>query len=141
VYVAATAKLTTPFVNLALVPEAASSLLLPARIGHVRAFAMFALGEGLSGQEAVALGLANRVLPAEQVLPAAQEVARRLATRPLGSLIATKTLMRNRSRILDQIHQEGAIFAERLKTAEAAEAFRAFTERRQPDFTKVAQQP
>ena len=138
VYVAATAKLTTPFVNLALVPEAASSLLLPARIGHVRAFAMFALGEGLSGQEAVALGLANRVLPAEQVLPAAQEVARRLATRPLGSLIATKTLMRNRSRILDQIHQEGAIFAERLKTAEAVEAFRAFAERRQPDFTKIA---
>ena len=141
VYVAATAKLTTPFVNLALVPEAASSLLLPARIGHVRAFAMFALGEGLSGQEAVALGLANKVLPAEQVLPAAQEVARMLATRPLGSLIATKRLLRDRARILDQIDSEGAIFAERLKTAEAAEAFRAFAERRQPDFTKVAQQP
>src|SRR5690242_10251717 len=49
VYVAETARLTTPFVNLALVPEAASSLLLPARIGHVRAFAMFVLGEGLTG--------------------------------------------------------------------------------------------
>jgi len=99
---------------------------------------MFAFGEGLSGREAVALGLANKVLAVEQVLPAAREVARMLATRPLGSLIATKKLMRNRARILDQIHQEGAIFAERLKTAEAVEAFRAFAERRQPDFTKIA---
>jgi enoyl-CoA hydratase/carnithine racemase len=137
VYVAETAKLTTPFVNLALVPEAASSMLLPARIGHVRAFSMFALGEGLSGQEAVALGLANKVLPSEQVLSAARDGARMLATRPLGSLIATKKLMRDRERILDQIDREGAIFAERLTTAEAGEAFRAFAERRQPDFSKV----
>jgi enoyl-CoA hydratase/carnithine racemase len=137
VYMAETAKLTRPFVNLALVPEAASSMLLPSRIGHVRAFAMFALGERVSGRKAVALGLANKVLPAEQVLPTAREGARMLATRPLGSLIATKTLMRDRERILDQIHQEGAIFAERLKTAEASEAFRAFAERRQPDFSKV----
>jgi enoyl-CoA hydratase/carnithine racemase len=138
VYVAETAKLTTPFVNLALVPEAASSMLLSARIGHVRAFTMFALDEGLSGQEAVALGLANKVLPAEQVLPAARDGARMLATRPLGSLIATKKLMRDRERILDQIDREGVIFAERLTTAEAGEAFRAFAERRQPDFSKVA---
>src|ERR1700738_1091453 len=51
VFLAETAKLSTPFVNLALVPEAASSMLLPDRIGHVRAFAMFALGEALSGPE------------------------------------------------------------------------------------------
>jgi len=138
VYVAETAKLTTPFVNLALVPEAASSILLPARIGHVRAFAMFALGEGLSGQEAFALGLANKVLPADQVLAAAREAARILATRPLGAVVATKKLMRDKKRILAQIDQEGAVFAERLKTAEAREAFSAFAERRPPDFAKIA---
>jgi enoyl-CoA hydratase/carnithine racemase len=138
VYVADTAKLTTPFVNLALVPEAASSMLLSARIGHVRAFAMFALGEGLSGQEAFALGLANKVLPAAEVLPAAREAARALATRPLGAVVATKKLMRDKKRILAQIDQEGAVFAERLKTAEAREAFSAFAERRPPDFTKLA---
>jgi len=87
---------------------------------------------------AVALGLANKALPAEQVLPAAREVARMLATRPLGSLIATKKLMPDRARTLDQTDCEDAIFATRLKTAEAAEAFRAFAERRQPDFNKVA---
>jgi enoyl-CoA hydratase/carnithine racemase len=61
--------LSTPFVNLALMPEVASSMLLPARIGHVRAFSLFAVGEVLSAAEAFALGLANRVLPKDEVLP------------------------------------------------------------------------
>ena len=138
VYVAESAKLSTPFVNLALVPEAASSMLLPARIGHVRAFAMFSLGEALSAAEAFALGLANKVLPKDEVLPAAREAARTLATRPLGAIVATKKLMRDKERILDRIDEEGAIFAQRLQTDEAREAFKAFAERRQPDFTKLA---
>jgi enoyl-CoA hydratase/carnithine racemase len=132
VYVVETAKLTTPFVNLALVPEAASSMLLPARIGYARAFAMLAFGEGLSGHEAFALGLANNVLPA------AREAARTLATRPLGAIVATKKLMRDKKGILARIGEEGVVFAERLKTAEAREAFSAFAERRQPNFSKVA---
>src|SRR3954447_6491804 len=138
VYLAASAMLSTPFVNLALVPEAASSLLLPARIGHVAAFAMFCLGEGLSAQQAVALGLANKVLPAEEVLPAAREAARMLATHPLGAIVATKKLMRDRAPILAQMREEEGIFRERLKTDEAREAFAAFFERRQPDFSKFA---
>lgn len=138
VYVAETARLTTPFVNLALVPEAASSLLLPARIGHVRAFAMFALGEGLSGAEAFALGLANKALPADAVLPAAREAARALAMRPFGAIVATKKLMRDAERMLARIDEESAIFAQRLQTAEAREAFRAFAERRPADFSKLA---
>jgi enoyl-CoA hydratase/carnithine racemase len=138
VYVADTAKLTTPFVNLALVPEAASSMLLPARIGHVRAFAMFALGEGVTGPEAVALGLANKVLPRDEVLTAAREAARTLAARPLGAIVATKTLMRERERMLARIGEESTIFGQRLQTDEAREAFRAFAERRPPDFSKIA---
>jgi enoyl-CoA hydratase/carnithine racemase len=123
---------------LALVPEAASSLLLPARIGHVAAFAMFCLGERLSAQQAVALGLANKLLPTEQVLPAAREAARKLATRPLGAIVATKKLMRDRERVLAQMRNEEAIFRERLQTDEAREAFAAFFERRPPDFSKLA---
>jgi enoyl-CoA hydratase/carnithine racemase len=138
VYMAENAKLSTPFVNLALVPEAASSILLPARIGHARAFAMFALGEVLSAAEAFAVGLANKVLPKDQVLPAAREAARTLATRPLGAIVATKKLMRDREQILRRMDEEGAIFAERLQTDEAREAFKAFAERRPPDFTRLA---
>ena len=138
VFVSEGAKLSTPFVNLALVPEAASSLLLPARIGYVRAFAMFALGEAVSAADALSLGLVNRVLPKDQVLPVAREAARTLATRPLGAIVATKRLMRDKERILGRMAEEGAVFAERLRTKEAREAFSAFAERRQPDFTKVA---
>jgi enoyl-CoA hydratase/carnithine racemase len=138
VYVAETATLTTPFVNLALVPEAASSLLLPGRIGHARAFAMFALGESLSGAEAFNLGLANKVLPRDDVLSAARAAARKLAAQPLGAVVATKKLMRDRERILARMSEESAVFAQRLQTAEAREAFRAFAERRPPEFTKLA---
>ena len=138
VYVAETATLTTPFVNLALVPEAASSMLLPDRIGHARAFAMFALGESLSGREAFALGLANKVLPRDDVLPAARAAARKLAAQPLGAIVATKKLMRERERILARMTEESAVFRQRLQTEEAREAFRAFAERRPPEFTKLA---
>jgi enoyl-CoA hydratase/carnithine racemase len=138
VYVAETAVLTTPFVNLALVPEAASSLLLPGRIGHARAFAMFALGESISGAEAFTLGLANKVLPRDDVLPVARAAARKLAVQPLGAVVATKKLMRDRERILARMSEESAVFGQRLQTAEAREAFRAFAERRPPEFTKLA---
>lgn len=137
VYVAKDAKLSTPFVNLALVPEAASSITLPARIGHARAFAMFALGEPVTGEQAVSWGIANAAVPADEVIKAAREGARKLAQRPLGALMATKKLMRDGDVLLQQMQREGAIFGERLKSAEAAEAFAAFAQRRQPDFSKV----
>src|SRR5262249_48891194 len=138
VYIAESARLTTPFVNLALVPEAASSILLPGRIGHARAFAMFALGESLSGAEAFTLGLANKVLPRDDVLRAARAAATKLATQPLGAVLATKKLMRDRDRILARMAEESGVFGERLQTDEAREAFQAFAERRPPDFTKLA---
>jgi enoyl-CoA hydratase/carnithine racemase len=137
VYVAEDARLTTPFVNLALVPEAASSLLMPARIGHARAYAMFALGEPVDGRTAAALGLANAALPAAQVRDKALTAARALATKPVGALRATKALMRDANAIAAIMAREGEVFGARLTTAEAAEAFRAFAERRSPDFTKI----
>lgn len=138
VFVADTAKLSTPFVNLALVPEAASTMLLTARIGHARAFAMFAMGEPLTGAEAVSLGIANKVLPKDQVIPAARAAARMLAEKPLGAVMATKKLMRESEAILAQMARESKVFGERLLTAEAREAFSAFAERRPPNFTKLA---
>ena len=138
VYLADTARLMTPFVNLALVPEAASSWLLPLRIGHARAYAMFALGEPVEASAAVACGLANAVIPRDELRKRARDAAMALAKRPAGSLSMTKRLMRDHQRIAAQIAEEGALFKERLKTPEAREAFAAFAERRPPDFTKVA---
>jgi enoyl-CoA hydratase/carnithine racemase len=138
VFVAEDAKLSAPFVNLALVPEAASSLLLPAAIGHQRAFAMFALGEAVSGADAALWGLANRALPAAEVDAAARAAAAALAARPAGSLRLTKRLMRDAAKIWALMQEEGAHFDERLTSPEAREAFTAFFERRPPDFSKLA---
>jgi len=136
VFVAETAKLSTPFVNLALVPEAASTVLLPARIGYARAFAMFALGEPIDGRTAANIGLANAALPANDVGPKALAAAKLLASKPTGALQATKQLMRDGQAIAAVMSREGEIFTARLKSPETAEALRAFAERRPPDFSK-----
>ncbi len=138
VVLADNAQLSTPFVSLALVPEAASSLLMPLRIGHVRAYEMFALGETIPAKTALEWGLANRVVPLAQLDAEATALARRLARQPAGALIATKRLMRDGEALVAQMTAEGEQFARRLRTAEAREAFMAFAERRPPDFTKVA---
>jgi enoyl-CoA hydratase/carnithine racemase len=139
VVLAENALLSTPFVNLALVPEAASSLLMPLRIGHARAFEMFALGEAVDAKSAVAWGLANRMVPLDRLDAEAKSLAARLARQPAGALGATKRLMRNPEMLGAQIRAESEKFVERLKTVEAREAFMAFAERRPPDFLKLAQ--
>ena len=137
VFVSDDASLSAPFVNLGLVPEAASSLLLPARIGHARAYSVFALGEAIDGRTAASIGLANAVVPRAEVRVRALAAARALAAQPLDALCATKRLMRDAEQIGAVMKKEAVSFAERLKSAEAAEAFRAFAERRPPDFRKL----
>ncbi|KQX19710.1 MULTISPECIES: enoyl-CoA hydratase-related protein [unclassified Sphingomonas] len=132
VYVAEDAEMRTPFIDLGLVPEAASALTIPARIGHVRAFALFALGEKLGGGEAATLGIANRALPADQVGPAAETAARALAAKPLSALIATKRLMRDAEAIAAALDADQKAFVAQLKTPEAAAAFAAFAARKGP---------
>lgn len=138
VVLADNALLTTPFVNLALVPEAASSLLMPLRIGYARAFEMFALGEPVDAASALAWGIANRVVPLARLDAETKALALRLAKQPAGALSTTKRLMRNPEVLMAQILAESERFAERLKTMEAREAFTAFAERRPPDFSKLA---
>ncbi len=138
VYLSDTAVLSTPFVDLALVPEAASSLLLPARIGHARAFAMFALGDSLSAADALALGLANRVLAAAELLPQARAAARTLAAKPPEAVRATKRLMRDQAAIGARLAVENDAFQRQLASAEARAAFTAFLERRTPTARKPA---
>ncbi|WP_374472161.1 enoyl-CoA hydratase-related protein [Phenylobacterium sp.] len=138
VYVTPDALLTTPFVNLALVPEAASSMLLPARIGHARAFAMFVLGEAVDAAKAVDWGLANAVVAAAELRAKARAAAEAVASRAPASVAATKALMRRPAEtIKERYAEEGRLFAAQLKSPEAAEAFAAFAEKRQPDFAKT----
>ncbi len=138
VFVAEDAKLSTPFVNLALVPEAASTVLLQARIGYARAYAMFALGEPIDGRTAASIGLVTSALPASEVQSKAMAAAKLLATKPMGALQATKQLMRDGEAIAAVMAKENVIFSARLKSPETAEALRAFAERRPPDFSKFS---
>ena len=137
VYISEDALLTTPFVNLALVPEAASSLTLPARIGHARAFSMFVLGEAVDARKAVDWGIANAAVPLDQLRARAKAAADAVAARPPAAVVITKSLMRDGEAIANRMDEEGRHFAAQLKSPEAKEAFAAFAEKRAPDFAKV----
>ncbi len=100
--------------------------------------AMFALGEPLDAASALACGLANAVVLAAELRSRARAAAEALTRRPPGALSHAKALMRNFEAIAAQIDREGAIFKERLQTAEAREAFTALAERRAPNFSSAA---
>lgn len=136
VFVARDARLTAPFVGLGLSPEAGSTLLMPRIAGHQTAFAMFALGTAISGEEAVRLGLAYEATDSSETNAAAQGAAERLAALPPAALQITKRLLRGDPELKAAMDQEAHIFAERIASAEAGEAFSAFGEKRAPDFSK-----
>ena len=139
VYVSDEARLAMPFVSLGLVPEFASSVLAPRVLGRVRASEKVLLGEPFSGADAVDLGIANAVLPPNEVVPHARRVAERFNALPPEAVGETKKLLRraDRETLLAAIKVEGAVFAERLQSAEAKEAFSAFFQKRKPDFSKT----
>lgn len=129
VYVAEDARLTVPFIDLGVVPENASSLTMVDRLGHTRAFALFGLGEPLMGRDAAAWGLANAALARGEVEPRARAAAHMLASKPPESMRLTKALMRDRETLMSRMREEGEIFAERLRSPEAAAAFAKFLQR------------
>jgi enoyl-CoA hydratase/carnithine racemase len=138
VYVSDEARLAMPFVSLGLVPEYASSLVLPALIGHAKAAEKLMLGEPFSGSDAVDCGIANAVLPASEVVNHARRMAERFNALAPGAVADTKRLMRAplRARIREVMAAEGALFGQRLRSPEATEAFQAFFQKRMPDFSK-----
>lgn len=140
VYVADEARLAMPFVSLGLVPEFASSLVVPQLVGRVKAAEKILLGDPFTGAEAVELGIANAVLPSAEVAPHARRIAERFNALPPGAVRDTKKLLRRAGSeaTLQAIEVEAAIFAERLTSPEAREAFSAFFQKRKPDFSQFS---
>jgi enoyl-CoA hydratase/carnithine racemase len=138
VYVSDEARLVMPFVSLGLVPEFASSLLVPQLMGHARAAEKLLLGEPFTPEQAVEYGLANAVLPAGEVVNHARRIAERFNGLPPGAVREARQLLRGpqREAVLQAIRTEGALFAARLRSPEAMEAFQAFFQKRKPDFSK-----
>jgi enoyl-CoA hydratase/carnithine racemase len=138
VYVADDATFSMPFTSLGLVPEFASTILLPQVAGRARAAEKLLLGKPFPAAEAVVMGIANAVLPSGDVLAHAQKVARMLTALPPGAVRDTKRLLRQgqAAEVKDAIFREAAYFGPRLAGDEAREAIAAILEKRAPDFSK-----
>jgi enoyl-CoA hydratase/carnithine racemase len=138
VYVSDEARLAMPFVALGLVPEYASSLVVPQLMGHRRAAEKLLLGDPFTPEQAVECGVASAVLPAGEVVAHARRVAERFNALPPGAVREAKQLMRapQRELTLQTIRTEGEVFGRRLRSPEAMEAFQAFLQKRKPDFSK-----
>jgi enoyl-CoA hydratase/carnithine racemase len=136
VYAGDNAAFSMPFVNLGLCPEAGSSLLVAQLMGHQRAAEALLLGEPFLAETALEMGLVSRVLPPTEVNAYAQQQARKMAAKPMSSLMETKRLMKASltPQVLERIKQEGVVFGRMLKEPAAIEAFSAFMEKRKPVF-------
>ncbi len=138
VYAGDNSVFSLPFVNLGICPEAASSLLMPQTVGYHRAAEALMLGEPFKADAALAMGLVNRVVPAAEANALAQTQARKLAAKPMSSLLETKRLMKKNQATLvaQQMADEGATFTRMLHEPAAREAMTAFMEKRKPDFSR-----
>jgi len=134
---ARSARFVMPFTSLGLVPEAGSSLLFPQIVGHQRASALLLLGEPLDAETAFQWGFINQVVDDAALMDTAHAVAARLAALPAASVRQTKQLIKTGAPDLQaRIAQELTLFAARVRSPEAAEAFQAFMEKRKPDFSQ-----
>jgi enoyl-CoA hydratase/carnithine racemase len=138
VYVSDRVRLRAPFVRLGVVPEAGSSVLFPLLLGWRNAAEVVFGAEFIGGPRAVELGIANACLAPDAVLEAALAKARSLARHAPRALQASKRLLleARREQVQAGLQRENRAFAELLGGAESLEAFRAFAERREPDFSE-----
>jgi len=138
VYAGDNAKFSMPFINLGLCPEYSSSLLAPQMFGYHRAAEVLLLGETFTADTALEFGLVNRIAPPDEVNALALAQARKLATKPMVSLVQTKRLLKRgqEATVLAHMEDEHSTFAGLMREPAAREAFNAFQEKRKPDFSK-----
>jgi enoyl-CoA hydratase/carnithine racemase len=130
-----TATFSTPFVQLGLVPEAASSLLLPATVGMAVANDMLLANRVLDAGEAVRFGLVSRLYPFEDLMVETAKIAAQLADAAPTAMRKTKSLIRHgQEQMAAQMEKESVLFAEQLKSPEFAEVIAAKMQKRVPVF-------
>jgi len=131
------ARFSLPFVDLGLVPEAASSLLLPRLAGRRRAARYLLLGEPFGLDEAMGIGLVSHRAEPGALVETLGELVAALLAKPPAALRQAQRLLRHGTQedVLDRMRLEGAAFAERLASPEVKEAISAFFEKRKPDFS------
>ena len=139
VYVAEEARLRAPFVPLGVVPEAASSYMLPLVVGYQRAAEILYTGDWVDARRAVEMGIASRCCSRAELLPAARATAARIAAGPIGAIRHTKRLLLATRAVQGRAarEREDRAFEVRIGTPENLEAITAFFEKRPPDFSKI----
>lgn len=136
VYAGDSAAFSLPFVNLGLCPEAGASLLLPQLVGYPRAAEKLLLGEAFYAEEALDMGLINRIVPPGEVNSYTQSQAAKLAAKPAASLRATKALMKlPQTQLATVMQEELKHFGSLLRGPAAKEAISAVMQKRKPDFS------
>lgn len=138
VYATTAARFQLPFVSLGLVPEAASSLLLPMIAGYQRAAELLLLGKPFTAEKALAAGIVTEIVTDQVLIPHGEEAAKALAALPPASVRLTKQLMKegHAAAVSARIEREREFFRAQLGSPEAKEAFTAFFEKRAPDFSR-----
>jgi enoyl-CoA hydratase/carnithine racemase len=139
VYVAEEARLRAPFIPLGVVPEAASSYLLPLVVGYQRAAEILYTGDWIDARRAVEIGIASRLLSRADLLPTARATAMRIAAGPIGAIRHTKRLLlaTRAEQVRAAREREDRAFEVRIGTPENLEAITAFFAKRPPDFSKI----
>lgn len=138
VYATPSARFATPFLDLGLVPEAGSSWLAPRLMGPAKAFELLVLGNTFSAEQARDARFVNDIIPAETLEDSVKAAGYRLAAKPPRALALARSLLRGDPReILDRIDEEADNFGRCLASPEAQEAFAAFHEKRQPNFSRL----
>jgi enoyl-CoA hydratase/carnithine racemase len=140
IYAAPNARFQLPFVPLGLLPEAASSLLLPVIAGYQRAAELLLLGQPFTAEKAQAAGIVTEIVPEAELLERARKAALALAALPPASVRMTKELMKRglAQAVRERMQEELGLFGERLRSPEAKEALSAFMEKRKPDFSRFS---
>lgn len=136
------AKLSLRFVKMGVVPELASSVLVPLRVGFGRASELMLTGRTLLAEEAVELGLIDRVVPADSLLEAAHEMAHAMGDNPQASLAFTKQLLTQNlfaPSLAEAQRLELSLLGQAYETPEHKEAVAAFLGKREPDFQRARQ--
>ncbi len=130
------ARFASSFIDVGLVPGDGGAWILPRAVGAAKAAQMIFTGETLDAQQALACGLVSQVVPADQLLPAAREIAARIAAKPAQALRLAKRLFREgqHSRLSDVLELSAAYQALAHETQDHAEALAAFFEKRKPSF-------
>jgi enoyl-CoA hydratase/carnithine racemase len=122
-----TATFSSPFIQYGLVPEGASSLLLPRMVGHQRAFSMLVMGRPMTAEDAREAGFVNTVVPPGHAVIEARKVAREICALPADAVAISRKLLKLPTEdLVRRIDQEDHFFGERMRSPEAIAAFQNF---------------